>query len=542
MKFKSDQTIQKLRGGYYTPQNLADYTTKWVLGCRPKKILEPSCGDGVFFQSLANNKFSKESEITGFELFNEEATKSRTLCEKLGFNNYAISQGDFLQWVEPLVKEKKQLFDGIIGNPPFVRYQFLEKPFQIYTESIFDHLKLKFTKHTNAWVPFIVSCISLLKSGGRLGMIIPSEIINVMHAQSLRSFLGIECSKIVIIDPKEIWFTDTLQGAVILLAEKKKKIENHSYGVSIKAVNGFDFLNTNPEDLFSNAKAINGETVKGKWTKAVLEPEELALINKVIENPFVHKFDDIAKVEVGIVTGANDFFLVDSATVKQYSLEKYVKPMFGRSQHCQGIIYDKTQHASNKKNGLPINFIYINEKFEELPKKAQDYIQLGESKGLNTRYKCRIRNPWYTVPSVFSRRLSMLKRSHNAPRLIFNELDVYTTDTAYRVESKNIDEKKLAYCFLNPLTAIFAEIEGRSYGGGVLEMVPSEIRRLYIPVPENFVFNIKKLDEDVKSKSMEEVLRIQGNHIFSHLGFNKQECNKLFDIWMKLKNRRHRKD
>jgi hypothetical protein len=31
MKFKADQTSQKLRGGYYTPQNLADYVTRWVL-------------------------------------------------------------------------------------------------------------------------------------------------------------------------------------------------------------------------------------------------------------------------------------------------------------------------------------------------------------------------------------------------------------------------------------------------------------------------------------------------------------------------------
>ena len=43
MKFKADQTAQKLRGGYYTPQNIADFTTKWVLNNKPKSILEPSC-------------------------------------------------------------------------------------------------------------------------------------------------------------------------------------------------------------------------------------------------------------------------------------------------------------------------------------------------------------------------------------------------------------------------------------------------------------------------------------------------------------------
>ena len=54
MKFKADQTSQKLRGGYYTPQNLADYVTKWVLSNHPASVLEPSCGDGAFIRDEAN--------------------------------------------------------------------------------------------------------------------------------------------------------------------------------------------------------------------------------------------------------------------------------------------------------------------------------------------------------------------------------------------------------------------------------------------------------------------------------------------------------
>ena len=62
--------------------------------------------------------------------------------------------------------------------------------------------------------------LALLKQGGRIGMVIPSEISHVMHAQSLRSYLGHVCSKIVIIDPKEIWFEDTLQGPLFSLQRK----------------------------------------------------------------------------------------------------------------------------------------------------------------------------------------------------------------------------------------------------------------------------------------------------------------------------------
>ena len=97
MKFKSDQTSQKLRG-YYTPQRLADYVTGWVLETNPKSILEPSCGDGKFFEALNNNKCSKDIRIRGFELFDTEVKKSNNVCKDCQFLDYSISEGDFLKW------------------------------------------------------------------------------------------------------------------------------------------------------------------------------------------------------------------------------------------------------------------------------------------------------------------------------------------------------------------------------------------------------------------------------------------------------------
>lgn len=543
MKFKSEQTSQKLRGGYYTPQNIADYTTKWVLGCEPKSILEPSCGDGAFFQSLYNNKCNSDININGFELFDSEAQKSNDLCQQLKFNNTVIKEGDFLEWANPKIVENKTLFDAVIGNPPFIRYQFLEKDFQKNTEQVFKTLELKFTKHTNAWVPFILSGISLLNPGGRLGMVIPSEIINVLHAQSLRAFLSQTCSKIVIIDPKEIWFTDTLQGAVILWAEKKKNHDDIFKGVGIKSVSGFDFLDDDPEMLFNSIEAFNGIKNEDKWTQAILDISEIELLENIKKHPNIYLFNKLAKVEVGIVTGANEFFLVNKETIKQYQMEDFVHPMFGKSQHCKGIIYDKKQHLDNIEKDLPVHFLYFDKPLNELPEKVQEYIKTGETDGLHERYKCRIRSPWFKVPSIFNTKLAMLKRSHEAPRMIYNSYEAYTTDTAYRITAnKDIIEDKLAYCFINPLTAIFAELEGRSYGGGVMELVPSEIRKLIIPFPDNIEYDIQELNNMILNCSMEECIEYQGQIIFKSLGFDSNVNIRLMNIWKKLKNRRQRLD
>ena len=79
----------------------------------------------------------------------------------------------------------------------------------------------------------------------------------------------------------------------------------------------------------------------------------------------------------------------------------------------------------------------------------------------------------------------MLKRSHDTPRLILNRVGAYTTDTAYRIRTRDIAGERLVGCFLNPMTALSAELEGRHYGGGVLELIPSEIERLLSRCPQS---------------------------------------------------------
>jgi adenine-specific DNA-methyltransferase len=271
----------------------------------------------------------------------------------------------------------------------------------------------------------------------------------------------------------------------------------------------------------------------------LLSPETRSLFDEIAEHDDVHRFDDIAKVDVGIVTGANKFFLVPDEVVKSYKLAKWAHPMFGRSEHCPGVIYDDRQHAANAIKGNPTNFLWFIEKSGKVDGAAKAYIQFGEKQSLHTRYKCRVRSPWYTVPSVYSTEIGMLKRSHDTPRLILNRIGAYTTDTAYRIRSK-VAAETLVGCFINPLTALSAELEGRHYGGGVLELIPSEIERLTIPLPAKVKVDLGDLDKAIRTLPTHQVLSRQGKVVLGGLGLSraKQEC--VLEGWRKLRDRRHR--
>jgi adenine-specific DNA-methyltransferase len=170
---------------------------------------------------------------------------------------------------------------------------------------------------------------------------------------------------------------------------------------------------------------------------------------------------------------------------------------------------------------------------------VREYIRSGERDELHTRYKCRIRSPWYAVPSVYSTQIGMLKRSHHVPRLILNKAGAYTTDTAYRIRSK-VNAEQLVASFLNPLTALSAELEGRHYGGGVLELVPSEIEKMLIPICPDMKLDLRAIDEAVRTKPVAELLDTNGSAILSGLGVSRTDVHTLTAAWDKLRDRRHR--
>jgi hypothetical protein len=134
----------------------------------------------------------------------------------------------------------------------------------------------------------------------------------------------------------------------------------------------------------------------------------------------------------------------------------------------------------------------------------------------------------------------MLKRASDTPRLILNKISAYTTDTAYRISALKVSPEKLVYCFLNALTALSVELEGRHYGGGVLELVPSEIEKIFIPLPKGLRPQVQNLDKLVREKRAHVVLEQQSRIVLGQIGVQQEAQELLLGAWSRLKNRRQR--
>lgn len=540
MNFIEFESAQKLRGGYYTPLEVAAFLAQWVLEARPRRILEPACGDGVFVEALARLGPAAVETVVGFEINPHEAKKAR--ARRLPGAAVKITTRDFLGWFLAQSMPAPE-FDAVLGNPPFIRYQYLDGRTQARAEEIFHNYGLAFTKHTNAWVPFVVASLALLRPGGRLAMVVPAELLHVLHARSLRQFLVAQCAQILVLDPEDIWFEGTLQGVVLLLAEKRRSEDQRPARVAIVPVKGRGVLAKGAGAQFRRADFFPASALNGKWMRGLLSRDERALLDRLTSHPDVVAFEEVAAVDVGIVTGANEFFLVPDAVVQEHGLERWAHPMFGRSEHVRGVIYDKKRHQQNRRLGLPTNLLCFGETaLSELPESVQAYIDIGRSQGLHVRYKCRIREPWYNVPSVYTAPVGMLKRSHHFPRLILNTAKAYSTDTAYRIRPTSMKPADLVLAFVNSLTALSCELEGRHYGGGVLELVPSEIERVLVPVGRHPQTALRDLDQAVRAGMQPEALLARQDALLLRpLGVTKRECEQLLAAWDRLRSRRQRR-
>jgi hypothetical protein len=94
--------------------------------------------------------------------------------------------------------------------------------------------------------------------------------------------------------------------------------------------------------------------------------------------------------------------------------------------------------------------------------------------------------------------------SHIAPRLVVNEAGATNTNTVHGIFlSDPLLAEPLAAGFLNSATLLSCEIEGRSYGGGVLKLEPGEATRVLVPrftprVSEQLTANLSKIDDLVR--------------------------------------------
>jgi len=369
-------------------------------------------------------------------------------------------------------------------------------------------------------------------------MVIPAELLQVNYAAELRYFLSNYYSYLTLITFKKLVFNGIQQEVVLLLGEKNGS--DHT-GMRTIELDGIDDLTSYEYATFLGEHLKEMDHSTEKWTMYFLDEEELQLIRMLKVHPKLTIASNVIDVDVGIVTGLNEFFVLTEQQVEKYSLKPYTQRIVGRSAHLPGILFSESDWLDNVEKQSPA-FLFNppDEPLYRLPIELKEYVTSGEEKGLNKGYKCRIRNRWYVVPSVWIPTAFMLRQVHHYPKIILNDAAATCTDTIHRVRLRNGTPARIvATAFLNSLTFAFSEVIGRSYGGGVLELEPNEAEKLPLPLIGADRLDLNELDRHLREGNISTVLDITDEVLLRQgVGLSIEETRMLRGIWQKLRDRR----
>ncbi|RUP06408.1 MAG: class I SAM-dependent methyltransferase [Mycobacterium sp.] len=510
---KAAVTADKIRGGYYTPTPIARFLAGWVTQAGPR-VLEPSCGDGRILRELA----ARSDQTRGVELVAAEAAKARTFAP--------VDTADLFSWSGGCE------FDGVAGNPPYIRFGHWAAQQREPALAMLHREGLRPSRLTNAWVPFVVASTALVREGGRVGLVLPAELLQVGYAARLRDYLVSRYREITLVTFRRLVFDGVLQEVVLFCGIAG------AGPARIRTVQLDDADALADADLeVPSAPALLHE--REKWTAYFLDPAQIRLLRALQESDVLSRLSGVAEVDVGIVTGRNSFFTFTDPQAHELGLVPHCVPLVSRSAQLSGLVYDNECRTSDSAAGQRTWLLHA-------PAQPQDgallaHIAAGEAAGVHRGYKCSLRKPWWTTPSLWVPDLFMLRQIHLSPRLTVNAAQATSTDTVHRVRvAAGIDPRALAAVFHNSATFAFAEIMGRSYGGGILELEPAEAERLPIPPPAcadpDLVVDVDLL---LRANEIEKALDLVDRRVLiEQLGVSPDVVAQCRAAWRALRRRR----
>lgn len=274
--------VRHSMGEFYTPDWLANFVIETVTNgdadAHTKTYLDPSCGSGTFlFNTLRKFKSASENrifqQVYGIDINPVSVLAAKTNYLLLYALEHNIDQIDSLSIpifhadtiranaaTTSLFESEEHLFeqitapqvDYIVGNPPWVNWEYLPKDYRQKTAFLWQHYNLFAQKGMDAG--FIKEDISVLltyvaidkylKNGGKLGFVVKETLFkSVKQGEGFRKFkiypTGTPLNPYRVDDLTSIKpFKDATTRTALLFIEKGKPVQYPVDFVQWQPLNG----------------------------------------------------------------------------------------------------------------------------------------------------------------------------------------------------------------------------------------------------------------------------------------------------------------
>ncbi len=486
----TDRSIRKRLGAWYTPGEIVQPLVRWAIRSPGDLILDPSLGDGHFLVEAARRLRELGSRVptkqlngvdlnpsaveeTRRTLARAEPTASASKINLRVEDFFAVDPpGDLFQGLPDV--------DAVVGNPPYIRYQSFTGASRARALHRAHWAGVQLTSLSSSWAAFVVHACSFLRRGGRLALVLPEEILHTSYADAVRRYLRGAFHTTAVIRFDDFVFPDSQERVILLCASGKDQVPRGRLVLtSVPSPASLADL----DGHIASGESFSSTEQPQKWQPASRDQGTEVLDRLATEGLFV-PLREIGKASIGYVSGANDYFVLRPGVARRYGFpDDVLVPTLIAARQVQGALI--SQQEFDQLLTRDERCLLWNGSGETVPGVAR-YIRHGESQGIERRYKCRVRQPWYVVPGVVRPDAVLTYMANDFPRLALNEAQVTCSNNLLAVKLSGVAAPlRLPFvaAFYNSATMLAAERTGRSYGGGVLKLEPSEADRLLVPAP-----------------------------------------------------------
>ncbi len=397
-------------------------------------------------------------------------------------------------------------FDVVVANPPYIRQELLgdsekRKIFDLVQDEFKDQLFVGQVKNkkgivldrmSDIYVYFYIHALRFLKQGGMLGFISSNKWLEVGYGEPFQEFLLRNAKILYVIEFDRAVFVDAeVNTSVVILqkeADAEKRKENPVRFVRIKRpVPQQDLLKLldSEEDLEDDRirlTVVKQRKLKPeKWNVYLRAPP---VFKKLISHPKMRPLGEVAEVVRGPTTGCNDFFILPKEKAEEWGIEpEFLVPCVSSPKKVKGLVI--------RPEDMDEYFFMCDKPKEELKgTNALRYIEWGERLEVEVTRgskRGRIKLPnvqtfqnrerWYSLPKLKTPEILFPRLVDERSRFLENLASSQTPHVFYYIYPKNNPKELLAY-LNSSLAAFLIELTGRSYGGGVLELLIYEAERL----------------------------------------------------------------
>lgn len=348
----------KKYGITFTPSKLVDFMYKDVLNrdlneLTNFKIADLSVGNGIFLSELLillkekNPNFKLipfiENNLYGYDIKPENVELAKlilsTICvyygedkDKIKFNIFSVDTINLY-----LNKGFSQKFDLIVGNPPYVKQQNIDKNYRLLLKDNFSTISSNY----NLYYAFIEIALNLLTKNGEILYLVPNYLLKIKSALNLRKYILSKNAFHRIVDFKSTSLFSGI-GTYSMILNLKKESNNTQYKVPN---NHFDTISSLELQNWNTLKINNPETIN------LTSKEDKKIIDAVQGQ--IYGLD----ISTGISTQKDKLYLIDNYTNNANHYD-FFKTYNGKQYHIESdIVMEIIRGSGTSKNNIKKQFI-----------------------------------------------------------------------------------------------------------------------------------------------------------------------------------------